>query len=100
LEKALARDVVDGRIVERGRAGADDEVARDVLPPGERSDWRALGGCGIAGLALALILVIGFGGWFGVILGETMLPAERRRLSMCDIPNPELAVGVVTEGEG
>ena len=29
-----------------------------------------------------------------------MFPAERRRLSMCDIPNPELAVGVVIAGDG
>ena len=55
------------------------------------------GGVGMTGLGFALMLVTGFG---DETLGEAMLPAERRRLSMCDIPKPELAVGVVIEGEG
>jgi len=78
---AVVRGVVEGRKVESGRAGAEEDEARTV-GGGARGACGACGG-GIAGLVVAL--------------GETMVPAERRRLSMWEMPRP---VGVVVEWEG
>ena len=57
LFRAIAGDV-EGRIVERGRAGAEEELGRVALTADERRIWMLLGGFGMTGLVFALMEVI------------------------------------------